>query len=219
MSYFRDRAILLVVCFCMGSLQSLASSNRKPASKVASSPELEKKVNQIEESVSRVEAEVEVVRAQTRLLIQQSRLGVLDRFYWKGGISVVSPRPRTFDFVTQTGLGPFLGVGHYFGRHHVIDLSLEWDIYPAVSLQYRFEFHSVVPVLSWGPVLGIKTRAAEVGPLDNFLESPDQLKSVYYQFGIMLGFPMETGMICLQFLYWGNQHSFLTTTGGIHIFF
>ena len=179
---------------------------------------VEKRLAQVEEGLDRVEAEVEIMRTQTRLMIQQSRVGMLDRFYLKGGLSIISPRPRTLDFTSQTGLGLFAGVGHYFGRHHVVDLPLDWDLFPSVTLRYRFELHSISPVFTWGPVLGFKTRAAEAGPLDNFLEASDRLRSSYYLLGLILGFPMDNKMFTLEILYLTNQQSFLVINGALHFF-
>ena len=131
---------------------------------------------------------------------------------------MISPRARTLDFQSQTGLGLFVGLGHYLGRNHVADLSFDWDLYPSLSIRYRFEVHSKSPALTFAPVLGFKTRAAELRPLDDYLEFPERVKGSFWMFGFLVGFPLEHAMVTLELLYLTNQQAFLLFNGGVHFF-
>lgn len=180
---------------------------------------IEKRLTDIEEAIERIEAEMEVMRSQNKMVISQTHLSFLNRFYMKAGLSIILPRSRTFSQRTDTGLGAFLGVGQYFGRHSVGDIAFEWDIYPSLTARYRFELHTEVPKFTFAPLLGYKIRIASAGPWDHFIDSPDALKDSYAFFGVLLGFPLPNSMLTLEFCYLFNEQTFLVANTAIHLFF
>lgn len=180
--------------------------------------QLKQKVDTLETQVEQLEAEMDVVREQHKYLVHRDTLGFLDQTYLKAGGTLISPRARSFAFRTDTGLGAFVGVGQYFGRNHVGDFAFEWDLYPSLSLRYRYEFHVDTPNVTWGPVVGLKMRMAEIKPFDNFLDRPQDLKSAYGMLGLILGFPMGRSLVATEFLYLFNQQAFFFLNIGLHFF-
>lgn len=176
------------------------------------------RIEALEESVDRLDAAIEILREQNKLVIQRTTLGFRDQFYVKLGISIVLPRPRTFSFQTETGFGAYLGLGKYFGRSHVIEGAAEWDIYPSLALRYRYEFQSAMPALTWGPLIGIKGRVINAGPLDGSISNPDELKSMYWMVGGVVGFPISRSLFSVEFLYLINQQSFFFINGAFNFY-
>ena len=195
-------------------------TRKRRLSSVSENPvkELTQKVEALEKQVEHLDAEMDVMREQHRFMVHRTSVGFLDQTYLKAGIALVLPRSRSFSFRTDTGIGAFVGLGQYFGRNHVADLSLDWDIYPSLTLRYRYEFHPDSPNISWGPVVGFKVRMAEIKPFDNFLDRPQDLKSGYAMLGMILGFPMGRSLVSTEFVYLFNQQNFFFINVGIHFF-
>lgn len=193
----------------------------KPAPAVgpkAAAPSLAKRLDQIEESLGKIEAEMEILKAQNRMVIQRTTVGFLNQVYLKGGASLLVPRARTFASRVDTGLGAFAGVGKYFGRHHVFELTLDYDIYPAASIKYRFEFHLSSPLVTLGPTIGFKQKVLNLKPFDNFLEDPSAVKKSFAEVGLLVGFPMSRSMVAMELLYLFNKQAILVGNVGIHFF-
>lgn len=182
------------------------------------SSDLKAKIAELDESVRQLEGEVEILKAQNKMVIQHTTLGFLNQTYLKGGVSLVLPRARTIDFRTDTGLGAFLGIGQYLGRNHVVDATFEWDLYPSFSLRYRYEIHLSSPVVTIAPVIGYKVKAASLGPFDNFIDQPQSIRSSFFFFGGLLGFPMTRSLATVELLYLINQQQFIFANVGIHFF-
>ena len=180
--------------------------------------EIKQKLNALNSNFERLDAEMEVMRQQHRMMIHRTNVGFLDQFYMKGGVALVLPRSRTFSFRTDSGLGAFVGLGQYFGRSHVADLSFDWDVYPSLSVRYRYEIHSESPQITWGPVIGVKVKMANLRPFDNFLDKPDEVASRFYLFGAILGFPMGRSLVTAEFLYLTNDQAFFFTNIALHFF-
>jgi len=178
-----------------------------------------RKIIGLQERMDQLEGELDVMREQSRLVIQRTYLGYLNQFYVNVGMAMVLPRSRTFPFPTDTGLGAFVGAGQYLGRNHVVALSLDWDVYPSLSVRYRYEFHSESPSVAFGPVVGFKTRALPLAPFDNFLDRPKDVKASFWFFGAMVGLPLGRAMLSFETLYLTNQQSFLFANLGLHLFF
>lgn len=176
------------------------------------------RIDKLEETVDRLDAELEIIKEQNRLVIQRTTLGFRDQFYLKLGVEVSLPRPRTFEFDTDTGTGVSVGLGRYLGRHNVVELSLDYDIFPSATLRYRFEFQSAMPSLTWGPVVGMKARLAKVSPFDSSISRPEDLKSIYWLVGGMAGFPIARSLLSIEAVYLTNQQSFFFLTAGLNFF-
>jgi len=207
------------------SNSALAKGARRPAQSPANAAltgevtDLKTRLSTLEKSVQELDSEIEVIKAQSKMMIQRTSLGFLNQTYLKGGFSLLLPRSRTFDFNTDTGLGLFAGIGQYFGRNHVIDLSFEWDIYPSLSVRYRYEIHRESPALSFGPVVGYKVRAVDARPLDNFLARPEEVSTSFFILGGIASFHMNRSVVFLELVYLFNRQAFLTANAGVHFFF
>ena len=180
--------------------------------------EIKERLGAIEERLEKIDAELEIIKSQSRMVIHRSSLGFLNQTYIKGGFALILPRARTIPFQTDTGLGVFAGIGQYFGRNHVLDLSLEWDLYPALSLRYRFEIHSNNPLLTFGPVIGYKIKAAGTNPFDNFLEKPQDVKNSFPFLGAIVGFPLNRSLLIIEIIYLFNSQQFIFANAGVHFF-
>lgn len=189
---------------------------------LAASSSIDSRLSEVEEAIEHIQAELEVIQSQSRMVINQTQLSLLNRFYLKAGLTIILPRQRTFGLTggqLDTGLGAFLGFGQYFGKHNVGDLAFEWDIYPSITVRYRFELHWDAPKLTFGPVMGYKIRIASSGPWDNFIDSAQSLKNSYTFLGVTFGFPITRSILSLEFLYLFNEQTFLVANTGFHLFF
>lgn len=188
---------------------------RKPASGLS---KLEQRIDELEDQVDRLGAELDVLKAQSVIVVQRTHLGFLDKYYAKGGLSLLFPRGRTFTGRTDTGLGFFLGAGRYFGRSHVADLAFEWDLYPSAALRYRYEFHGEGSSLTFAPVAGVKVKLFDSKPIDNFIERPSDVRSVFAFVGLLAGLPLPGAMAVVEVLYLFNTQQVLTANFGVHLF-
>ncbi len=165
-----------------------------------------------------MQAELEVLREQYRLLVKSTTVGFLDQTYLRAGITLISPRLRGSGINADSGLGGFFGGGQYFGRNHVADLAFEWDIYPSISLRYRYEFHNENPNITIGPVMGIKLRALVAGPIDDSIDKPALLRGTFGFAGAMMAFPVGRMLFSIELVYLFPQQSFLLANFGAHLF-
>jgi len=180
--------------------------------------DLKGKIAALRDEIDHINAELEVMRAESQAVIKRTHIGFLNQFYVSGGVSVISPRPQTFSFGTNTGLGAFLGIGHYIGRNHVVEFSLGWDLYPSMQLLYRYEFHLESPLITLGPEVGFKLKAAPLPPFDNYLDSPNQVNNSFFTFGMLFAFPVERSLATIEILYLTNQQALIFTNLGFHFF-
>src|SRR5687768_10764320 len=80
------------------------------------------RVAEVELKIEQLEAEIELFRAQSRLVIQRTQPVYTNRFYFKGGFTILFPRGHTFPTaMTGYGLGAFAGLGRYIGKHNVLE--------------------------------------------------------------------------------------------------
>lgn len=211
-------SILLQSTFFVFSLffacKGLASSSA-PVEELTS---VQKRLKTLEDGLERLESDLEVMKAQSRILIQRTTVGFLNATYLKAGLALILPRKRTFSFNTDTGIGAYAGVGHYFGRQHVLEATLDWDLYLASSLRYRLEIHSQSPNVTLAPVLGVKGKLASLAPFDNFLDQPDQVQTFFVIVGAMLGFPMGHSMVTGECDLLLNGQSIITFNVAAHFF-
>jgi len=203
-----------------GALPQSTKVKRKVSGSVSANEvqEIKQKLEAMATQVERMDAELDVMRHQHKLMIHRTNVGFLDQFYMKAGAALVLPRSRTFSFRTDTGIGAFVGAGQYFGRNHVADLSLDWDVYPSLTLRYRFEIHTESPQITWGPVIGIKVKMANIRPFDNFLDKPDEVKNRFFIFGGILAFPLGRSLFTTELLYLTNEQSIFMTNLALHFF-
>jgi hypothetical protein len=181
--------------------------------------DLKSRVSDLEAGLARLEAEVEILKTQNRMVIKRTQLSYRDAAYLMIGLSLLLPRKATFPIGTDSGLGAQAGVGRYLGQNHVIEASFAWDAYLAFDLQYRFEFHTGESRLSWGPVVGYRTKLYELPPFDKFLSDADQVRSTFYYVGGILGFPVGgASLLRAELLYMHNVQQIITASLGVHFF-
>lgn len=184
----------------------------------ARNDDVEARFSALEDQIDRLHAELEVLKAQSTLVVQRTHLGYVDKTYGKFGFSLILPRGRTFTSKTDTGLGFSFGAGRYFGRSHVVDAAFEWDLYPSAALRYRYEFHADGTSLTFAPVGGVKVKVFDAKPIDTFLEKPQDVRSVFFFLGFLVGIPLPHSMATLETLYLFNSQQIVMTNFALHLF-
>lgn len=179
---------------------------------------VDERLNRIEESIEKLDARVAILSERSQLMIQRTTLGYLNKTYFKAGLSLLFPRARTFQYTTDTGLGVFLGAGRYFGRNHVVDASLDWDLYPGASLRYRYEWRGINSNVTFGPIIGLKARLFDAKPLDKFLDANEDLQTVFGIAGIAIAVPTGLSVIHTEVTAFVNRQVVITASIGVHLF-
>lgn len=183
------------------------------------SADLKSRVSELEEGLARLEAEVAILKTQSTMVIQRTQLSYANATYMMVGMSLLLPRSPTFKVGTDSGIGAVAGIGRYFGSHHVVELTAAWDFYLAADLQYRYEFHTGVSRLSWGPVVGYRTKLFRLSPFDRFVTDANQVRHTFYYFGALLGFPVGgASLLRFEMLYLTNVQQVITASLGAHFF-
>lgn len=181
--------------------------------------DLKARVTELEEGLARLEAEVAILKTQNTMVIQRTQMSYLNAVYLTVGMSLLLPRSTTFTVSTDSGIGANAGIGKYFGTHHVFEAGLAWDFYLAADLQYRYEFHAAVSRMSWGPILGYRTKLASLSPFDHFVADADQVRHSFYYLGGILGFPVGgSSLLRAELLYMRNVQQVITANVGVHFF-
>lgn len=196
-----------------------AGATPKKAPKLTLSPqtaaELKAKDDELAEKIEELQAQLDVMTEQYRMLVQRTSLVFLNQFYLRAGLTFISPRLRSASGIrADPGMGGFFGLGQYFGKSHVADLAIEWDIYPSISLRYRYEFHYDNPSVTLAPVAGVKVRAVHTGPLDNSIDRSDLLPGAFAFVGGMLGIPLGRVLFTLEMVYLFPRQNFLNVNLG-----
>lgn len=161
--------------------------------------------------MKRLESQMETLRRHTSVTY-------LDATYMTLGMALIVPRKSTLGFNTDTGVGVQGGVGHYFGENHVAELTLDWDLYPAVSLRYRFELHAS-DSFGVAAIIGGKQRVFKVRPWDNYLEYPLSLRANYLILGAGLQVPFNQVLMSGNLEFWTNKQTFIVVLMNAHIHF
>jgi hypothetical protein len=194
--------------------------SRKPAlSEVQSGiSEMKAKIQSQDEQIGRLRAEVDTLRVQPHKDSVPALFFVSNQTYIKTGFTMIYPRDLTLNFATDDGLGAYVGVGQYIGRNHVIELSFDYDIYPALTIRYRFEIHPTSPPIAISPIIGYKIKLLNLAPLDDYLQKPDAVNSSFGVFGLGLGLPIAGSIFNVEFVYLLNSQAFLLMNLGIQFF-
>lgn len=181
--------------------------------------DLKARVTELEEGLARLEAEVAILKTQNTMVIQRTQISYLNAAYLTVGMSLLLPRRPTFAVSTDSGIGASVAFGRYFGTHHVFEAGLDWDFYLAADLQYRYEFHTAISRMTWGPVLGYRTKLASLSPFDHFISNADDVRHSLYYIGAILGFPVGgNSLLRAELLYLRNVQQVITANVGVHFF-
>lgn len=202
------RCLSLVILIFSGEVFSKESRNAQ----------IEERLRALEEAVEKLDVRLGLLNERSNIIAGRTQISYLDATYVKTGFHALFPRGSTFSFPTDTGLGVFAGVGHYFGRNHAVDVSLDWDLYPAVTLQYRYEWRNKDQTINIGPIVGVKTKLATQRPLDNYLDARENLKSIYGVAGVGAGFPVGLSLVQTEILAYFNRQLFIVGSLGLHFF-
>ncbi|NBX93370.1 MAG: hypothetical protein EBQ85_09095 [Proteobacteria bacterium] len=178
----------------------------------------EENIKKLESRIEQLETKVDLLSERSNLLAERTLIAFLNASYLKTGFNILFPRGSTFSFPTDTGLGVFVGGGHYFGRNHVVDGSFDWDLYPSLTLRYRYEWRNDNATLNLGPIVGVKIKLANQKPLDNFLDNRESLQSFYGVVGLGAGFPLGLSVVHSELLALFNQQLVIVASLGIHFF-
>jgi hypothetical protein len=187
-------------------------------SKESRNSQLEDRIRALEEAVEKLDVRLGLLNERSNVIAGRTQISYLDATYVKTGFHVLFPRGSTFNFSTDTGLGVFAGVGHYFGRNHVVDISLDWDLFPAATVQYRYEWRNTNQTINIGPIVGVKTKLATQRPLDNYLDARENLKSIYGVVGVGAGLPVGLSLVQTEILAYFNRQLFIVASLGLHFF-
>jgi hypothetical protein len=231
-SYLRRRITFLLIlgCFTVGTfLSAKTSAKRKLAASAESSSnaairELKNRVQSLEDQLSKEKADIETVRATVKAVNSSDPNALLynnntnNQTYLRTGVSLISPKTQALTGNADDGVGAFLGIGQYIGKHHVGEFAFEYDLYPSLTLRYRFEFHPTVPAISISPVIGYKIKVANFTPFDNFLSNPNDVPTSFFVFGANLAIPLTNSAVVLEFLYLVNNQAFFFTNVGVQFF-
>lgn len=206
------KRLLLILLILVTQIANARTPRRRLAS------DLDQRLSKIEQSIDRMEGELEILKAQSRLVIRRTTVSYLNAWYLKGNLSILLPRRSSFTGTTDTGIGAHIGLGKYLGRNHVLDLTLDWDLYPAVTFRYRIEMHNSQPAVSVGPVIGVKQRILNKGPFDNFFGDPSEVKPTFFLVGGFIGIPMSKAVLTAELAGLINSQFIITATAGVHFF-
>lgn len=206
------KLLAFVVLFHLTSLVAIAETKTKTTS------DLEKRIKTLEEEVEKLDVKIGILSERSNLLAERTQISFLNANYLRTGMTLIFPRGSTFSFPTDTGLGVFVGGGHYFGRSHVVDGSFDWDLYPALTLRYRYEWRNTNATLNMGPIIGVKAKLSNQKPLDKYLDSREELKAIYGVVGLGAGFPLGLSLVQTEILAFFNQQLFINASLGIHFF-
>lgn len=205
--------MVLALLFLMTAFEAHAEKRRPAQSGSASKnvstgsgPDFNERLQSLEQTVERLEAELEILRTQSTMVIRSTQLSFLNATYIKTGLSLVLPRASTFNFFTDTGLGLSGGIGQYLGRNNVLELGIDWDVFLGLTFRYRYEFHTSLTGLSYGPVIGYKTRIADLDPFDHFLDRDGEIRKSFWLLGGYFGVPVGAGaMVSMELTYHANS--------------
>lgn len=212
--------ILFALCAGPRCLAEYGVTRGLDASKGKASLDL----TEVYERIEAIQSQLDKLGAEINRLAQSvpnsnSFARYTNSFFFKAGLELLVPRQRSLPFAADTGLGFFIGVGQYFGEHHVAEFGAEWDFYPSLSLRYRYEMHFNSPGVAVGPVIGYKVKVASVNPWDNFVDDPSEIKNSFFFAGLLIGFPLNGALAAIELLYMVNQQNWICTNFGAHIFF
>lgn len=180
--------------------------------------DMEKRLQRLETELEKLDTRVAILSERSNLMIQRTTLSFLNTTYYKAGLSLLFPRARTFNYTTDTGLGVFVGAGRYFGRNHVVDLSLDWDLYPGASFRYRYEWRGNTSNVTFSPVLGVKAKLLNAKPLDKFLDSNEELQSLFGIAGVAIAIPTGLSVIHTEIAAFLNRQVVISASLGVHLF-
>lgn len=194
--------------FLLGFLCSLGLADSK----------LEKRVKVLEESMEKLEIQLGMLNERSNLIAGRTLISFLDSWYLRTGLLLLFPKSSTFKLRSDTGLGIFMGAGKYFGRNHILDGGLDWDVYPSATVRYRYEWRNKNQTLNLGPIVGVKARIARQNPLDNFFDPAENLQGTYGVVGLGAGFPVGLTIVQTEVLGYFNRQFFVVASLGIHFF-
>lgn len=202
--------MLLLLFFCQGGWSETSNRN--------SGGNTEQRLKALEEAVEKLDVKLGLLSEKSNVIAGRTVISYLDAFYIRTGLNLLFPRGSTFSFPTDTGLGVHFGAGKYWGRHHVVDAGFDWDLYPALSVRYRYEWRNNQATVNLGPVIGFKARIARQRPLDNYLDSREELKPIYGVAGLSAGFPLGLSVMQTEVLAFFNHQLFIVASLGLHFF-
>jgi len=179
---------------------------------------IENRIRSLEEAVEKLDVRLGLLSERSNLIAGRTLVSYLDATYLQTGVHLLFPRGSSFSYSTDTGLGIYAGLGRYFGRNHAVDVNLDWDFFPAATVQYRYEWRNQNQTINLGPIVGVKLKLANQKPLDNYLDSREDLKSIYGVVGVGAGLPVGVSIVQTQILAFFNKQLFVVASLGLNFF-
>jgi hypothetical protein len=206
-----------LLTFCLFS----PGAERKPAlSEVQMGiSDIKNKYQVLEDQLAKLRNELDTLKVQPHTEAVPALFSLSNQTFVRGGFSLIFPRDLTLGGnVVDDGLGAYIGVGQYLGKNHILELTFDYDLYPSLTMRYRFEIHPRTPPIAISPIIGYKIKVASLPPADPFITRPDDIKSSFAVFGINLGLPIAGSIFNIEFIYLLNNQAFFFTNLGINFF-
>jgi len=179
---------------------------------------LTERVKKLEEDLEKLDLKVGLLEEKSQIIASRTQISYSNAWYLRTGLNLLFPRSSTFTYSTDTGLGLFVGGGKYLNKNLVLDSSFDWNLYPALSLRVRYEWRNEKQTLNLGPVFGMKVRLAKQRPLDNFIDSKEELQGFMALGGVGAGFPLGLSIVQTEILAELNKQLVISASLGIHFF-
>ena len=176
------------------------------------------RLDRLEKAVDQLDVKLGLLSERSNLMIQKTMIAFPKSTYLIGSLSLLLPRQRSFSYATDMGLGISVGVGHYFDKHHVVQGNLDWDLYPGFSARYRYEWRGSSSNVSFGPVVGVKTRLFAGRPMDNFLDSREDVDKFFGILGGFVSLPVGLSILHTELALFLNKQVVITATVGLQLF-
>lgn len=185
---------------------------------VGSAQSLDERVKKIEADLEKLDFKVGLLEEKSQVIAGRTQIAYTNAWYFRTGLNLLFPRGSTFTYATDTGLGVFVGAGKYLERNFVFDSTFDWNLYPALSVRFRYEWKNEKQTLNMGPILGMKLRLSKQRPLDNFIDSREELRGILLQGGLGAGFPLGLSVVQTEILAEFNRQFFVVASLGLHFF-
>jgi len=177
------------------------------------------KVEALEKKLEALEINTELLNTKSSIVVQRTAFSVLDRWFIRTGAAMVRPSGSTFSFRVSTGVGAYIGGGRYFGRNHVAELGIDYDLYLSTTARYRLEFHLGRANFTFGPVIGFKQKLIQLQPWGNNISNPDLIKSNFFLLGALIGIPIGRVLVSVEMDYLFNSQVVVNALASAHVLF
>jgi hypothetical protein len=212
--------ILLVLSLHARGEQATSGTSTGTTSPETEIQELKNRLKTLEDAYRDVQREIATLRTETRVVAGKVDELFTDAWYLSVAFESFFPRVSTLPFQSHPpGFGLLAGGGHYFGRNHVAEVNLTWDMFFGAEFRYRYEVALESPHISFSPLVGFKGRLVMMDKFYQFhpiLERPEQVKGLFFMLGAEVQVPLNRAALALDIIYLVNQQVFFYANAGVH---